>query len=441
MRAAMWLAGVLWAFGGAVRAEGGASAGGLAELRGHGGPVRALAVMADRATLVTGGFDSALIVWDLASGGARRVLRFHGSTVNAVAALPGGCFASGGEDARIAIWCGDNTEPTGVLDGHTAPITQLAVSADGRQLASVSFDRTARVWPLADAGPKGFDGPKVFDGSTGPLNAVAFLVDGTGIVTGGYDGTVRVLSLTAQPAPRPLSLGVPVNAIAVSSDGRLVIAGADGHVRKLARDLTVEADFDVGSGPLTTVALTPDGAIIATAGMRTQVTMIEAATGKTALEILGPGLPVWSLAFSADGRELYTGGQDRAVRRWVTATGKPAGTEQAAVAAQALPFADERGAKLFAACQACHGLNLGDTAKAGPTLAGLFGRKIASAPGYRYSEALKGLNIVWTAETVGKLFTVGPTLYTPGTKMPEQTLSDPGDREALISWLAKVTAR
>ena len=46
--------------------------------------------------------------------------------------------------------------------------------------------------------------------------------------------------------------------------------------------------------------------------------------------------------------------------------------------------------------------------RAGPTLAGIFGRKIATLPGYNFSEALKKMDIVWTPETVSKLFEVGP---------------------------------
>jgi len=50
---------------------------------------------------------------------------------------------------------------------------------------------------------------------------------------------------------------------------------------------------------------------------------------------------------------------------------------------------------------------------AGPTLDGIFGRRIATLPGYRFSEALKKLDIVWTPVTVAKLFEVGPATYTP----------------------------
>ena len=80
-----------------------------------------------------------------------------------------------------------------------------------------------------------------------------------------------------------------------------------------------------------------------------------------------------------------------------------------------------RGAEVFRACVACHTLTPDEGNRAGPTLAGIFGRRIATLPGYNFSEALKKLDIVWTPETVSKLFEVGPMAYTPGTKMPEQT--------------------
>ena len=70
---------------------------------------------------------------------------------------------------------------------------------------------------------------------------------------------------------------------------------------------------------------------------------------------------------------------------------------------------------------------------------GIFGRRIATLPGYQFSEALKKLDIVWTPETVAKLFEIGPAAYTPGTKMPEQTIGSPEERQALVRFLERVT--
>jgi cytochrome c len=52
---------------------------------------------------------------------------------------------------------------------------------------------------------------------------------------------------------------------------------------------------------------------------------------------------------------------------------------------------------------------------------------------------LKNLDIVWTPETVAKLFEVGPATYTPGTKMPEQRIGAAEDRDALVRFLEKAT--
>src|SRR5260370_34438354 len=54
-----------------------------AQLKGHGGPVRALAVSADGKSVLSGSFDTAAIRWSLATESAEQVLRFHLDAVNA----------------------------------------------------------------------------------------------------------------------------------------------------------------------------------------------------------------------------------------------------------------------------------------------------------------------------------------------------------------------
>ena len=60
-------------------------------------------------------------------------------------------------------------------------------------------------------------------------------------------------------------------------------------------------------------------------------------------------------------------------------------------------------------------------------------------PGYDFSEALKRLDIVWTPETVARLFEIGPAAFTPGTKMPEQRIGSEQDRAALVQFLKRAT--
>ena len=403
-----------------------------AELRGHGGPVRALAVSTDGRFALSGSFDQSAILWSLDQGVALRVARFHDGAVNAAAALPDGRFVSAGEDGRLAIWDNRNAEPAQVVVAHAGPIVGLAVSPDGRLVASASWDGTARVAPL-DGGA-----PRELKGHAGNVNAVAFLPDGR-VATAGYDATLRLWPRDAGE-PVVLTLPSPLNAVLATPGGELAAAGADGTLRLLGADGAERASVDTGPTPIIALALSPDGSRIAAASIGGAVAIVDRAAAKILFNLVGPGLPVWSLAFRPDGQELLTGGGDRMVRRWNMRTGEPVGPVVPTRAEDPLAgLQGSRGAQVFQACAACHALTPGDGNRAGPTLHGVFGRRIATAPNYNFSEPLRRMDIVWTSESVAKLFEVGPSRYTPGTKMPEQVITDPSDREALVAFLERAT--
>ncbi|MFL4983735.1 MAG: c-type cytochrome [Xanthobacteraceae bacterium] len=406
-----------------------------AQLRGHGGPVRALAISPDGKLAISGSFDTSAIRWSLERNAAVEVLRFHESAVNAVAYLPDGRVATADEDGRIALWRPGAPQPVAVLTGHTAPVVALALSPDGQTLASASWDHSARLWPLAGGAPR------VLEGHAQNVNGVAFARDGRTVVTVGYDATLRIWPRDGG-APAVVTLPAPLNAVAIAPDGEIVTAGADGKVSMLSAAGELRGETEAAQAPVIALSLSRDGKRVAAAGIRGSVAIIDRTTRRVERMLIGPGLPVWSAAFLPDNRTLITGGADRMIRRWDALTGEPIGAAVIGAPADPLaPYAGDPGAEVFRACVACHTLSPDEGNRAGPTLAGIFGRRIASLPGYNFSAALKKLDIVWTPETVAKLFEVGPATYTPGTKMPEQTLGSPDDRAALVRFLEKATKK
>ncbi len=404
-----------------------------AQLRGHGGPVRALAIAPDGTQAVSGSFDTSAIRWSLNLNTAQQVLRLHDGAVNAVAYLGDGRIVTAGADARIAIWTPGQEQPDRILNGHSAPIASVAVSPDNTVLASASWDRTVRLWPLNGGEPR------VLEGNAQNANGVVFSPDGKNVVSAGYDATVRIWPLSGG-GEIVRSLSTPLNDVAVAPDGEIVAAGANGKVYFLSAGGDVLSEIEASPTPVIAVAISPDGNLVAAAGIRGSVAVIERKSRKLAHTLVGPGLPVWSVAFFPDNRTLLTGGTDRMIRRWDASSGEPIGAVAIGTPEDPLAaYAGDHGAEVFRACVACHTLSPGEGNKAGPTLYGIFGRRIATLPGYNFSSALKKLEIVWTPETVSKLFEVGPEHYTPGTKMPEQTIGSAEDRKALVEFLAKTT--
>jgi cytochrome c len=408
----------------------------FAQLRGHGGPVRALAISSDGQTAISGSFDSTAIRWSLTRNAAEQVLRFHADAVNAVVLLGDGRAATAGADGRIAIWTPGNAQPDAVLEGHTAPIAALALSPDGATLASASWDYTVRLWPLAGGVPR------VLEGHTQNVNGLAFAPGGRTLVSVSYDQSVRIWPLSGPPVPTVVAMPSPLNAVAVGGDGEIAAGGADGKLYFLTGDGTRAGEIAAGPRPVISIAISPDGALVAAAGIGGSVAVIDRKTRDLARTLVGPGFPVWSVAFLPDSRTLLTGGADNIIRRWNAVTGDPVDPILLETAGDPLAaYAGDHGAEVFRACVACHTLGAEQANRAGPTLAGIFGRRIATLPGYHFSEALKRLDIVWTPETVSRLFEIGPSAYTPGTKMPEQRIGSEQDRAALVKFLERATRK
>lgn len=92
------------------------------------------------------------------------------------------------------------------------------------------------------------------------------------------------------------------------------------------------------------------------------------------------------------------------------------------------------GNRTWKLCQSCHLTAEGAGNLVGPNLHGLFGRQVASAPGFDYSPALKAETFIWTPEQLDE-WLANPRTFVPGNRMSFSGVRKPEDRLAVIAYL------
>jgi cytochrome c len=432
----LWLAGLA----ALVAMAGGAPAGAQTivetTLDEHGGPVKGVAVSADGRRALTASFDYSVILWDLEGQEPQAHLYGHDAAVNDIAFLPGGRAISASDDGTLALWDLAGERRLARLTGHSGKVAALATTPDGRRAASAGWDRTVRVWDL-EAGAQVLELP-----ARDNVNAVRFSPDGARIIAGNSDGSIQVWRAADGNQLAVLNgHDFAVTALALSADGRLAASGSV--------DETVQLwDLEQGAptltlfgheGPVLAVALSRDRALVASGGIDGTVRVWRQGDGDRLRVWRRHRGAVWSVAFTPDGRTLLSGGADGLVVSHRLDQEPDASDTGVAAVEEAAPEVDERGAELFRKCVACHTVTPDGGHKAGPTLHRLFGRVAGRYPGYPYSPALQDSDLVWSAETIDRLFDVGPEVLVPGSKMPLQRMPDPKDRARLIAYLKQVT--
>ena len=160
----------------------------------------------------------------------------HRAIVVAVIAPNDSTVVSGGCDKCIRVWNKDTLVVSHVLRGHEANITSLAMPASTTAptapttvFASGSMDKTVRVWSLPDG-----RNLSVLRAHTNFVYTIAFAPDGTTLASAGEGGNIRYWSV---PEGSPLHTtnaahgGNPIRALAAGSDGIILSGGFDNKLQ------------------------------------------------------------------------------------------------------------------------------------------------------------------------------------------------------------------
>jgi cytochrome c len=119
-----------------------------------------------------------------------------------------------------------------------------------------------------------------------------------------------------------------------------------------------------------------------------------------------------------------------------TAAAVPTGPEP--IMAMLASASADAGKKITKKCAACHSFTKGGPNKIGPNLWNIVGGKPASATGYKYSSAMKGMAANWEFKELNK-FLFKPKAYLKGTKMSFAGLKKASDRAAIIAYLTSLS--
>jgi eukaryotic-like serine/threonine-protein kinase len=297
----------------------------LHALSGHRDAVFGVAFTPDGRRVVSSTNQNDLIVWDARTGTVLATHNLPESQVRgfAVAISPDGkALAAGTTDGRVFVMDAETGRKKRVLQGHQpGPIKSLAFGSNGPRLASAGWDRTVRVWDLANG-----DKPLTLTGHGDAVLGVAFDPDGRHIASAGFDGTVRVWDAGSGNSVKTLhGHNGRVLGVAYSRSGRLLAsAGYDGTVRLWDTSTwgTVRTLKGHAAG-VSGVAFGPDDHLLATCSDDWTARVWDLTTGTAVRVLRGHTDRVHAIAFHPNGTCLATAGHDRTVRIWAAPTRTP----------------------------------------------------------------------------------------------------------------------
>jgi WD40 repeat protein len=253
-----------------------------------------------------------------------REFKGHTGTVASVAISPDGkLLATGSYDNTVKLWDFATGKELHTLKGHTNQVYTVAFSPDGNLLASGSQDKTIRLWD-----PKEGKFLRELKGHGDTVHTVAFSPDSKLLASGSVDKTVRLWNPGDGKEAKNFGTGHKgtVFAVAFSPDGKLLASASDDKTVKVfdvpgMKELKTLSNKDTLDA-LTCVLFLQDNRTALSAGFDKEVRYWDSQEAKELKKL--PSTPdwIWGLALSRDGKLAASAGYGGSLRVWEAQSGK-----------------------------------------------------------------------------------------------------------------------
>ncbi|MEV3965595.1 caspase family protein [Nocardia sp. NPDC050193] len=284
-----------------------------------------VALNPDRTTLIVGGRDDNILLWDIALNRPRGTIVVGEATFSMTFSPDGKTAAITDDDYSVRLWDltvpqpSDESPAGSVGSAGSANYLSVVQSPVGNLLAIADSENKIRLWNVADEQP--FGEPLVVNRDTVP--EIVFSPDGKLLAISDEGGGFGLWNVAdQQPIGRRLSEGDgSVSALAFSPDSKMLAAGDDqGSVRlwNVADQQPIGSPLTGHTDSVTALAFSRNGTTLATAGFDETVQLWDIVDRRPIGDLLLDEGPAESVAFSPDGEILATAGRGRryAVQLW-----------------------------------------------------------------------------------------------------------------------------
>ncbi len=260
-------------------------------LTGIKGKANAVAFSPDGATVYAAGGEAGIVgivkSWKTSDGSPMQSFEGHLDAAYALAVSPDGkMIATGAYDQKIRLWDVTTGKELAMLKGHNGVVNSLSFRPDGKVLASASADRTVKLWSIP-----GGERLDTLSQPTKEQTSVVFSADGKQLFAAGGDNRIRVWLISADAKEGTNKIitshfaheGSILN-LALSIDGKLLASTSTDKSLKLwnTADLTEKIPLEKQPDWSSALAFTDKAQLVA-GRVDGSLSVYESATGKTVM--------------------------------------------------------------------------------------------------------------------------------------------------------------